>query len=262
MPVYQNIAKATLLLPRENGLKPDVELLPDVRFSGSEDFYGKYVLENLIIRTTDGWSYDGTVTTGPDVLTVTVDGFIQANGIAASAADAVVNANVTAATAYAAYGKISWTEGTTDYEVYFSVQGDGTHGAGSTFAMDIASTPAGAASIPLIVASAIDIHTGTIAFALNGATMVDASVEVVYNTSQEGYRLGVYRNELLNTPLFSTVQTVSGDNQITIRKIFYTGSKVGDPAKITTMAYTGAQTEPDTIKEELSTVTLLDLQAL
>jgi len=72
----------------------------------------------------------------------------------------------------------------------------------------------------------------------------------------------VYRNELLNTPLFSTIQTVSANSQVTSKKIFYTGSKVGDPAKIVTMTYTGAQTEPDTIKEELSTVTLADLQAL
>jgi len=261
MPVYKNISKATLILPRENGLKPDLELLPDRTFNGSETFYNQFVSENLIERQTDGYSYAGIITAGPDVLTVTVNGFIQHNGITATSADATVNSEVAASTAYSAFGKILWMEGSTSYEAWFSVQGDGTHGAGSTFSIS-AYSPLGAASGPIIAGSIIDIHSATIAFALAGATAINASVEVVYNTSQEGYRLGVYKNELLNTPLFSTIQTVNGDNQVTSRKIFYTGSAVGARAKLTTMTYTGTQTEPDTIKEELSFVTAADLVAL
>jgi len=262
MPVYKNISKANLVLPREDGLKPDLELLPDRTFNGSENFYNKYVLENLVQRTTDGWPYNATIGTAPNTITITVDGFIQDDGITASASDATINDQVSASTDYSAFGKIFWTEGSNSYEACFSIIGNGTHGAEATFAIDLDSTPAGATSLPIVADSQIDIHSGTITFSLSGATVDSASVEVIYNTSQEGYRLGVYKNELLNTPLFSTIQTVTADNQVTFKKIFYTGSKVGDPAKIITMTYTGTQTEPDTIKEEFSNVTASDLADL
>ncbi len=264
MPVYKNISNASLILPRENGLKPDLELSINEIFNGSENFYNKYVTEKLIKRTTDGWPYYGAITSGPDVLTVSVDGFIQIeeDGIKASTYDASVNTCITANTVYSAFGKIYWTEGEVNYEACFAITGNGTHGADSMFDISANSNPIGAVSIPIVADSKIDIHSGTIVFSLNGNTMENAIVEVIYNTSQEGYRLGVYKNELLNTPLFSTVQSVTADNQITYKKIFYTGSKAGDPAKLITMSYTGTQTEPDAIKEELSTVTESNIEKL
>ena len=151
MPIFQNISNSHLFLPRENGLKPDIELLPDRTFNGSEDYYGKYVTEGLISRTTGGFASTTVVTTGPDALTASVDGFIQNNGIIATAADAALNSQVVAGTAYSAFGLITWTDGVTTnvHTMWYSVQGDGTHGAGSTFSLS-AAAPLGPAQAPQV----------------------------------------------------------------------------------------------------------------
>ncbi|MFW5889420.1 MAG: hypothetical protein ACOCUD_03470 [Bacillota bacterium] len=262
MPVFKNIANTLLLLERENGLKPDIELLPGDTFSGSEDYYNKFVSEGYLERQTDGWAVSTTVRTTPtNDFIASLDGFIKEDGITATAADALVNSEVTAGNTYSAFGKVSWTESGTDYEAYFSVTGNGTHGSGSDFSVS-ASDPVGATANPVEAASVIDVYSGTITFRLAGAGAYNASVEVIYNPSLEGYRIVHFRNELLQGPFITTVQTVNGENQITSKKIFYTGSKIGDIAKLYTMTYTGTQTEPDSIVEELSTVTQTDLDAI
>jgi len=262
MPVFQNISNAHLFLPREDGLKPDIELLPDRTFNGSEDFYNKYVNASpaLLQRTTSGFAATTAVTTGPDVLTASVDGFIQNDGIVASAADAALNAQVTAGTSYSAFGLITWTDGVTTnvHTAYFSVIGDGTHGAGSTFSVG-AADPVGPAQAPQAAGSVIDNGAGTIAFSFTGANANNTSVAVVYNPSLEGWRARYFVNPLLNGPNFTTIQTVDGSSRVTRKIEYYTGSKVGDPAKVTNYTYTGAQTEPDTIIEELHTLVAADL---
>lgn len=181
MPVYQNISKANLFLPREDKLRPDIELTPGQIFNGSEYFYQQYVDENLIKRTTNGWPYNGVINTAPNTLSIIVDRFIQENGITALASDVVINNNLNESIDYSCFGKICWFEGATEYQAYFSIIGNGIHGAGATFSIDASSTPIGAISAPVAVNSEINTQSGTITFALNGTTMTDAIIEIIYN---------------------------------------------------------------------------------
>ncbi len=260
MPILKNISNSHLFLPRENGLKPDIELLPDLKFLGSEQFYGKFITEGLIERTTDGFESTTAVTIVPDFLTASVDGFIKNNGITATVADATLNSQVVAGTAYSAFGLITWTDGATTsvHTMWYSVIGDGTHGAGSTFTVS-AAVPAGPAQSPQIAGSIIDNGAGTIAFSFTAAGANNSSVGVVYNPSREGWRARYFHNPLLNGPNFTVIQTVNGNSQVTRKLEYYTGSKINDNAKLTTMTYTGAQTEPDTSITELYTLTAADL---
>jgi hypothetical protein len=255
MPVFQNVSLSDLYLPREDGLKPDIRLLPDRQFSGSLSFYYKYTLPTdmppLLARVAVGWPEPSVITTGPDALTVLVDGFFNDQGVVATTADvAAFGAVIVAGTAYLAYGVITWYEGTTQYTEKFSCN------TSSVFTFS-AVTPAGSTSSA--ASGVITLREGKIVFALNGANAINPVVQVVYEPAQQGWRGPTYRNPLLDSSLFTTKQTVNASNQVTKIVLFYTGSKVGDPKKVTTMTYTGVQVAPDTIVEEIGLVTDADL---
>lgn len=265
MAVWQNISNATLLLPREDGLKPDIELLPERTFQGSTFFYQQYSTGNdpVIQRITDGYlANSATVSTGPDRLQVGFEGFIDEDAMVASAADAAVNATVAASTGYSVFGDITWTEGATEYTCFFSIVGNGTHGAGSTFVIG-AITPGGSTSGPVTALSSIDVGNGLVTFALAGAIMFNPVINVHYEPQKPGFRYGrSVDNPLLTSPMFTTIRTVNANSQVTYEKRFYTGSKVGDYAVETIRSFTGAQTQPDTEVMSISEVTQADLNAL
>jgi hypothetical protein len=253
MPVFQNISVSDLYLPREDGLKPDLRLLPGATFSGSTAFYGKYVgsPQFLIQRLAQGFPFPAVVTSGPNTLTVNVDGYFGVNAVIATAADhTAFGTPVVATTAYTAFGTIVWYEGVTKFTQTFSCNS----GSGFVFSSVV---PAGSTSSA--ASGTVILKEGTIAFGLNGATMTQPVVSVVYEPLKQGWRGPTYTNPLLDSACYTTKQSVNANNQILSKTVFYTGSEIGDPKKVTTMVYTGTQTQPDTIVESIGLVTAADL---
>ena len=209
MPVFKNITNSELLLPKEDGLKPSLSVKPATKFNGSEAFYGRYVIDKLVERQTDGWTFVGTVGTGPDVAAFVPDGSIIPNRIVASAADAALNDQVSAGTSYSAFGAFRWNVSGTTYTVFFSIQGDGTHGSGSTFAFGSPDSPP--VAVPTVTGSKVNCAAGTITVAMTGAC-TSPQIDLVYEPRFAGFRIGE-DNPLLTRPNFivKTVYVVADD---------------------------------------------------
>jgi len=275
-----NTSYASLLLPREDGLRPDFNLLPGDTLNGSIAFYQRYVgsPHYLLTRTTDGCS-SGVITyvsVPNSVINVNLPGAIDTNATVATTADAALNAEVTAGSNYSAYGKISWTDSSTaDFTMFFSVTGDGAHGEDDQSVFSFSSPdPVGPTSYPQTTNSSIDCGAGTIDFGMHGVGYKNVSVEVIYEMSNAGDRMIGFINQLLDTPNISRKYTyvvaddigspfyVDGSaGQIKIEKVFSTGSKQGSRAKKITYYYEDSSnaTKPTHKMEELDIVLSSDL---
>lgn len=278
MPIYKNITSADLYLESEQVLGPSRKIEPDETFNGSKFFYDKYTPDLLLQRQTDGHIGESEVTTGPDALTVNVEGFIKKDSIDARAADAAINTEITAGNNYSAFGFIRWTDAGTEYEAPFSITGDGTHGTTGEAVFSIGSpTPGGPGQQPTEAGSVIDCAAGTISFAMTGAGAIFPEVEVIYEISDQA-NVASQTNQFLAFPNYTTSYTyvnstdtnggtgtvnyVNGSGgSIKTKKVFYTGSKVGDPCVVTTYYYqdTANATKATHQIEERAFVTASDL---
>lgn len=260
MPVWTNITNSELYVPREDGLKADIVLKPGEGVNGSTFFYEKMTLapDKLLARSVDGWEFPVTLDVVDPYATIYVDGFIAKDKLIATAADKAENALLTEGSPYTAFGKISWVEGAVAYEQYFEITGDNhihfSVNNGLIFEFD---------------AAAVDFGKGIIIFTYIGAGAAQMTadnnvvISVVYECSQQGYRGNTFTNVLLDQPYFTTIQEVINTMQVTSQRIFYTGSKIGDPAVEKIMTYkTNTDTQPQVTVERLSSVTSDDLNAV
>lgn len=261
MPIFRNVANISfgsdLILPREDGLYPDLRIAPGETFNGSEAFYSRFVgsPEFLLERTTDGYLTNGTVLTVPgNFISFNLEGFIKATNVVASAEDAAVNSQVTAGTSYSAFGFVNWDDGTgTEFTMPFSIVGDGDHGVlhESLFALG-AAVPAAPAVSPQIAGSRISCGEGIILFSMTGAGSLNPSIETVYEPCKQGYRLGD-ENIMLDHPNYCVRTTyvlaasIPSDNyvagstgSIRTEKTFLSGAKAGDRARMRTYYYQDA----------------------
>lgn len=279
MPLFKNISKSHLFLPREDGLKPDIELLPDRTFNGSEAFYNKFVgsPEFLLERQTEGYVASSTVETGPDRVEVDVEGFMTTNGIVASSDDATINSEVSAGTEYSAFGLFTWQDGFNGitYSAYFSVIGDGDHGSAneSTFSFS-ATSPGGSSQEPQESGSSISIDEGKMTISMDAGDTYNPIVQIIYEKAAEGQRLIDQVNKILNGPNLTTSYTyvLAGDTPspnyvngseglIKTEKVYSTGSKVGDRAKEITYYYQDSTNATQVTHkiERISSVEISDL---
>ncbi len=216
MPVYKNISSGEIFFS-EIDTVGRFTVKQGATFNGSNARYNQYTSiidgDILLERQVDGENFAGTVTTGPNEIVLNADGFMQINGVVASTADGVNNAQVTATNSYTVFGKIHWTESGTAYALDFSIIGDGTHTAGATnshFEFDAASTPPGAAAnLPTTAASVIDSKNGTINMRLSGAgtAYADLIVELVYEPIMSGIKIEydiVTATDVTNDPNYNT----------------------------------------------------------